>query len=326
MKGQVYINGINWFLLAGCMTVLAIFEHATNMEAAYGLTITMDMLMTTALLLLYFRTKGVPRWQLVMLGMVFFTTESSFLVSNLRKFFYGGWFTFLVALTMFCLLYFFHRARSLRDKHNKLVNLEDFMPMFQALMADETIPKEATNLVFMSKRSRSGMQVDSNVIYSIFQQKPKKADVYWFVHVEILDYPQEHEKSYTVKTIIPGKVFFVRLEFGFKVRHNVNRLFKKIVQDMADNGEVDVLTRYQSMRQYHIPADFKFVFVKSMVSADNDLKPLNKLAMAIYEMLNLLNYPRHKDFGLDTLNVQEEVTPLTFHTIGELELERKSFE
>jgi KUP system potassium uptake protein len=297
------------------------------MEAAYGLTITIDMLMTTALLLLFFRTKmGVPRWQLAILGTIFFTTESSFLISNLRKFFYGGWFTFLVALTMFGLLYFFHRARSLRDKHNKLVNVEDFVPMFNALIADESIPKEATNLVFMSKKSRSGMLVDSNVIYSIFQQKPKRADVYWFVHVEILDYPNEHEKSYTVKTIVPGKLFFVRLEFGFKVRHNVNRLFKKIVHDMAENGEVDVLTRYQSMRQYNIPADFKFVFVKSMVSADNDLRPVNKLAMAIYETMNLLNYPRHKDFGLDNLNVQEEVSPLLFHTLEGLDLKRKEFE
>ena len=203
------------------------------------------------------------------------------------------------------------------------MSLEDYVPMFEDLIKDTTVPKAATNLVFMTKKSQSETLVDSNIIYSLFQQNPKRADVYWVIHVEILDYPHEHEKSYEVKTIIPEKLFLVNLQFGFKVKHNVHRLFKRIVQDMTENKEVDSRSRYESMRKHNIPADFKYVFVRPIISADNDLEPLNKFSISVYEGLSKIAYPLYMDFGLDTVNVQTEIVPIHFHIEGDLGLKRK---
>jgi KUP system potassium uptake protein len=322
-KGQIYISTINWFLFSGCMLVVLAFKKSQNMEAAYGLTITLDMLMTSALLLLLFSKRGYPKILIIILGVMFFVTEIAFFVSNLRKFFYGGWFTLLVCVCIFLLLYFFHRARKLRSVKYQLVNLEDYVEMFTDLINDTTVPKAATNLVFMTKKTNAASLVDSNIIYSLFQQNPKRADVYWVIHVEILDYPHEHEKSYEVKTIIPEKLFLVNLQFGFKVKHNVHRLFKRIVQDMTENKEVDSRSRYESMRKHNIPADFKYVFVRPIISADNDLEPLNKFSISVYEGLSKIAYPLYMDFGLDTVNVQTEIVPIHFHIEGDLGLKRK---
>ena len=322
-KGQVYIPFINWVLFTGCILIIILFRKSANMEAAYGLTITIDMIMTSALLLLFFKTRNKPTYMLILLGLLFFTIETTFLVSNLRKFFYGGWFTFFISLITFFILYFLHKARTIRDSYNQMVDLKDFEPMFESVIGDESIPKTATNLVFMSRKSKRTAMVDSNIIYSIFQQNPKRADVYWFIHVDILDYPHEHEKSYYVKTIIPNKVFFVRLEFGFKVKHKVNRLFHRIVDQMVENGEVDELSRYPSMREHNIKADYKFIFVKPMLSADNDLKPINALAMKVYEALGKISYPAYREFGLDNVHTEEEYTPLRIHLSEELIIDRK---
>ena len=322
-KGQIYIPSINWILFAGCLLIIILFKKSSNMEAAYGLSITINMLMTTALLLLFFRTKQKSVTLIIVIGVVFFSVELVFFLSNLKKFFYGGWFTFFMACITFLILFFLHKARTIRDSFNNLVSLDDFIPMFNSIQNDESIPKEATNLVFMSKKSKKSANVDTNIIYSIFQQKPKRADVYWFIHVDTLDYPHEHERSFYVKTIIPKKVFFVRLEFGFKVKHKVNRLFMKAVEQMVENGEVDEFSRYPSMKEHNIKADFKFIFIKPKLSEDNDLKPRNLFAMKVYEALAGISYPPYKEFGLDTVNVAEEFVPLKIHLQDELTIHRK---
>ena len=322
-KGQVYISSINWFLFTGCMIVLLAFKESYKMEAAYGLTIILNMLMTSALLLLVFKTRGTPKLALIAMGSIFFITEAAFFISNLKKFFYGGWFTLLVCFCIFLLLYFLNRARKLRSVKYKLVNLENYIEMFNDLIDDETVPKAATNLVFMTKKANSESLIDSNIIYSLFQQNPKRADVYWIIHVEILDYPHEQEKNYTISTIIPEKLFLVNLQFGFKVKHNVHRLFKRIVEEMSENNEVDSLSRYKSMRKHNIPADFKYVFVKPSISADNDMIPINKFSVSVYEELNKIAYPLYMDFGLDTVNVVTEIVPIHFHIDADLGLKRK---
>jgi KUP system potassium uptake protein len=321
-KGQIYIGPVNWFLMVGCLTVLFIFQESRNMEAAYGLSITINMLMTSMLLLLFFHLKGVERYKLVALGLLFFTIELCFLFSNVKKFLYGGWFTFLIAVLIFALMYFFHRARVFRDRHFKREDLNDYKEMFREIIADDSIPKEATNLVFMTKSSGESGMIDSTIIYSIFHHKPKRADIYWFVYVEILDNPQSMDKEYQVKTIVPGKVFYVHLSVGFKVKYSVRNLFRKVVEEMVTNGEVDERSRFDSLRKHNIPADFKYVFVKSMVPSENELKPLNKMAMNVYARLYRMSYPIHKEFGLETSNVEEEVLPMNYKSTMEIDLKR----
>lgn len=321
-KGQVYIAPVNWFLMIGCLSVLFIFKESKNMEAAYGLTITIDMLMTSALLLLFFYLQGTKRIWLVFLGVLFFSTELSFLLANGKKFLYGGWFTFIIAFVIFSLMYLFKRARQFRNNHFKKESLEDYKEIFEELIADESVPKEATNLVYMSKSGGEDGLIDSNIIFSIFHHKPKRADVFWFVNVEILDNPDSDAKIYSVKTLVPGKVFYVHLQVGFKVKYTVRNLFYKVVEEMVLNGEVDESSRFISLHKHNLGADFKFVFVKSMVPSENELRTLNKVAMATYARLNAISYPMYKEFGLDTSNVLEEIVPMNFKLKGDLNLKR----
>jgi KUP system potassium uptake protein len=219
-------------------------------------------------------------------------------------------------------MYFFHRARVFRDRHFKREDLNDYKEMFREIIADDSIPKEATNLVFMTKSSGESGMIDSTIIYSIFHHKPKRADIYWFVYVEILDNPQSMDKEYQVKTIVPGMVFYVHLSVGFKVKYSVRNLFRKVVEEMVTNGEVDERSRFDSLRKHNIPADFKYVFVKSMVPSENELKPLNKMAMNVYAILYRMSYPIHKEFGLETSNVEEEVLPMNYKSTMEIDLKR----
>jgi KUP system potassium uptake protein len=321
-KGQVYIGPVNWFLMIGCLSVLFIFKESRNMEAAYGLSITINMLMTSMLLLLFFYRNGVKVYWLVSLGILFFTTEISFLLSNVLKFFYGGWFTFIMAIVIFGMMYMFHRAREFRNQRFKKKNLKEYADMFAEMIADEAVPKTATNLVFMTKSGGEEGMVDSNIIYSIFHHKPKRADIYWFVSVDILDNPMSEEKMYSVKTIVPGKVFYVHLQVGFKVKYTVRSLFNKVVEEMVQNEEVDELSRFKSLHNHHVAADFKYIFVKSMVSSENELHTVNKIAMATYARLNAISYPVHKEFGLDTSNIEIEIVPMRYHLDEELIIKR----
>ncbi len=258
---------------------------------------------------------------LVLLGALFFSTELSFFISNIVKFFYGGWFTFIMAVVIFTTVYLFHRARDFRNQHFKKKDLMNYAALFEEIIEDTSIPKVATNLVFMAKGGEDG-KVDSNIIYSIFHHKPKRADVYWFVSVDILDNPHSEDKLYSVKTIVPGKVFYVNLQVGFKVKYTVRNLFKKVVEHLEESGEVNEISRFKSLKDHDIYADFKFMFVKCMVPSENELRPLNKLAMTTYARLHRISYPVHEEFGLDTSNVEVEIVPMNIKLDPDLKLKR----
>src|SRR6478609_2412880 len=166
--------------------VVLIFHNSSAMEGAYGLAITFDMLMTTTLLVYYFTMAKKSRLRSSLLAFVFFTLEGMFLVSNLNKFPHGGWFTFAIATSFFLLMFVLLKARTLRDLHTEFVDLKHYVPLIQDLQSDTTIPKEATNLVYMAVAD-SKRYIDSNIIYSIFKKRPKRADVYWFIHVDTVD-------------------------------------------------------------------------------------------------------------------------------------------
>ena len=321
MKGQIYIPGINWFLLAGCLVVVAVFREAEKMEAAYGLAIILDMLMTTSLLLHLMFMKRVTLARILAVGVVLFMIELSFLISNLFfKFAHGGWFSLMIAIFLFSCVYIWYRAKQLRQGHLSTLPIDTYIPMFKDLINDDTIPKEATNLVFMAMNNDE-KRIDANIAYSIFRKRPKRADIFWLVHVEIGDEP--FIKNYKVATIIPGKVFFVHLKFGFKVEHKVNRMFAKIVQEMQANGEVDELSHYPSLRRYQMPADFKFILLNSRVSVDDEISPFNQFAIRAYGVLKKLSLPTQEDFGLEISNVEIETVPINIGKQKEFNLIRE---
>ena len=320
MKGQIYIPAINWILLFGSVLVVLVFHNSSAMEGAYGLAITFDMLMTTTLLVYYFRIAKKSTFRSTALALIFFSLEGMFLVSNLIKFPHGGWFTFAIATSFFLLMFVLMKARTLRDLHTEFVDLKHYVPLIQDLQSDTTIPKEATNLVYMavadSKRS-----IDSNIIYSIFKKRPKRADVYWFIHVDTVDSP--YTSKYSVDTIIPKKCFFVRIKLGFKADHRVNLLFNKILHEMADNAEIDLVSHYDSLRKHSMPADFKYIILHSLASVDSEVSSFQDLIIQGYSFIKEHSLPTEEQYGLELANVAVENVPIMVGPTAKVRVKRE---
>ena len=318
-QGQIYIPGINWFLFLGCVAVVMLFRESANMEAAYGLAITINMLMTTVLLTYLMKVQRRSALLLWGIPIVFLTIESVFFVSNMLKFTHGGWFTFLIAIILYIGMMVFYLARKLRKKHIEFVEIKDYIAPLKDLMHDETIPKETNNLVYLSMANNKS-QIDSNIIYSIFRKRPKRADIYWFVHVDITNEP--FGATYTVEAVVPRRIFFVRLNFGFKVEHKVNLMFSKIVDEMVANGEVDELSHYPSLRKHNMPADFKFIILNSRVAIDDALSPFDQFIVKGYRFIKSVSLSTAEDFGLELTNVEEETVPIRIAPSTKIDLQR----
>jgi KUP system potassium uptake protein len=319
-RGQVYIPFINWFLMVGCIAAVVVFRHSSDMEAAYGLAIVIDMVMTSSLLLHFIHMRNQSYRRAIVLGCVFGFVELAFLVASINKIPHGGWFSLFNAFFIFGCVFIFYKARKIRDKHTEFQPSQEYIPILKDLIQDETVDKTATNLVFLSM-SPDEDKLDSNIIYSLFKKKPKRADIYWFVHVVITDSP--YAKKYKVHTIVPGKVFYVRLKFGFKIEHKVNLMFKEIVQKMQDNGEVDEKSHYPSLRKYDIPADFKFITLNSRLSVDDEITPFEQFTVRAYRVLKNVSIPPAEEFGLDMSNVKTETVPIYIRKAKDIEMERQ---
>ena len=320
VKGQIYIPAINWILMFGCILVVLYFKEADAMQSAYGLAITFDMLMTTSLLVYYFSTAKKSKVRTLLLAMVFFTIEGAFLISNLSKFMHGGWFSFTIAFSFFIMMFVLLRARELRDRHTEFVDLKHYVPLIQDLQADTTIPKEATNLVYMAVAD-SKRYIDSNIIYSIFKKKPKRADVYWFIHIDTVDSP--FTSKYSVDTIIPKKCFFVRIKLGFKADHRVNLLFNKILHEMAENAEIDLVSHYDSLRKHSMPADFKYIMLHSLPSVDCEISTFDNLINQGYSFIKRHSLPTEEQYGLELANVAVENVPIMVGPTAKIRVKRE---
>ncbi len=319
LKGQIYIPAMNWILMFGCISVVLLFKESKNMEAAYGLAITFDMIMTTSLLSRYLLIRRKPMYIIGGFLLVYFSIEGSFLVSNVLKFFHGGWFTFLIATLLFMLMYILYRARILRSQYTEFVPLDDYDELIEDISNDKSIPKESTHLVYLCMSNDKRM-IDKNVIYSIARKRPKRADVYWFLHVDISDDP--YEKKYSVETVKPGKIFFVHLIFGFKVEHQVSLMFKRVVDDMRKSGEIMKISNYPSLIKHNIPGDFKYILLNSRVSIDEEISPFNQFIIRSYRIIKHISLAPVEDFGLESTNVEVETVPIDLGKKKKIQLTR----
>jgi len=320
LKGQIYIPAINWILMFGCIIVVLFFKESSAMEGAYGLAITFDMLMTTSLLVYYFSTSKKSTIRSSLLALAFFSIEGAFLVSNLSKFSHGGWFSFSIAFLFFLMMYILLRARILRDRHTEFVDLKHYVPLIQDLQADTSVPKEATNLVYMAV-ANSKRYIDSNIVYSIFKKRPKRADVYWFVHVDTVDSP--YTSKYSVDTIIPKKCFFIRIKLGFKSDHRVNLIFNKILHDMAESAEIDLISHYDSLQRHSMPADFKFIILHSLASVDSEISNFDNLIIQGYRFIKGHSLATEEMYGLELANVEVERVPIMVGPPAKVRIKRE---
>jgi len=319
-KGQIYIPQINWILFCGCLIIVLIFRSSANMEAAYGMAIIIDMLMTSLLLGFFYKIR-LHNFTIPFIAATFFIIlEGTFLIANLDKFMHGGWFSILTGIVGATLVFVLYSAQKIREKHTQFVKLSDYVPLLKDLQDDVSLPKEASHLVYLAMANDRRL-IDSNIMYSIFRKRPKRADVYWFVHVEIVDNP--YQKSYHVDTIVPKEVFYIQLRFGFKVEHRVNTMFFEIVDHLVASGEVSIASNYPSMKKHHMPADFKFILLHTRVSADTELTAFERWVVRSYRMIKKVSLPAYEDFGLEVANVEEEVVPILLPSKVEMNLKRE---
>lgn len=305
IRGQVYLPFVNWSLWIMCSLVVVFFRESSNMEAAYGLAITITMIMTTLLLSYYLYQKGNSLIIIVLLLAVFLTVEGSFLVANLHKFKYGGWFTLLLGTIYALIMYGWYFGRKIKNRHITFIDLENYYDLFRDLKKDKSVPKFATNLVYIIKANRHE-QVESKVIYSIFNKLPKRADTYWLLHVDKVDDPFRLE--YKVNHLIPGVLIRVDFHLGFKVIPKINLYFREVLEDMVNSGEITLNSSFNSLKKYGLPADFRFVLIDRILLRDFKLKNSENFILAIRGLVRNLSISEEKALNLDpTKTIVEEV-------------------
>lgn len=318
-KGQLYVPSANWILWAGCIAVVLYFEESARMEAAYGLAITIAMLMTTVLLVNYLRKIKTPRIFTALLLLIYLPIELSFLLANLRKFEHGGWVTVLISCIFIGVMWVWYKGRKIKNRLTEFVKLRDYIPILQQLSNDTSIPKYATHLVYLTSAD-SVMEIESKVVYSILQKQPKRADIYWFVHIHVDDQPYTME--YKVDHIASHDIIKIDFRLGFRVEQKINFYFRKVVEELMKNHEVDVTSRYASLSKLNITGDFRFVVLKRHLSYENDLGVYESLIMDAYSVLDSLSLSEEKAFGLDTSSVTIEKVPMVIAPLKEFKLKR----
>jgi len=320
VKGQVYISSINWFLWFACCFVVILFKESTHMGAAYGLAITITMIITTFLLAYYLYERKTPLYLILLLVIVYFTLQGTFLIANLNKFMHGGWFTIMAGFVFFLIMYGWYYGRKIKNNYIKFVNLYEYLPVIKEISKDVTIPKFASNLVYIVKANKLE-QIENKIIYSIINKQPKRADTYWFLHVDILDNPDTFE--YEVYHIVPGVLIKIDFRLGFKIDRRINLYFREVLEDLVNDGEINLTSRYKSLSHYNIMSDFVFINLDRVMSPDYKLNPWETLTMGLHEITRRLSINDVKALGLDTSNVIEEKVPIAIEQIVTQRIKRK---
>jgi KUP system potassium uptake protein len=318
-KGQLYVPSINFLLFAGCVGVVLYFKESSRMEAAYGLAITMTMLMSTILFGYYLYVKKVNMWWVSAFLLFYLFIEMSFLIANMVKFTHGGWVSVLIAGIMGMVMVIWLRAFYIKLRLTEYVKLETYLPALRELSRDISIPKYSTHLVFMSNASRAS-EIETKVIYSIFQKRPKRADIYWFVHVDTLDDPYTME--YKVDVLEEDDVIKVTFRLGFRVEQRINLFFRKVIEDMVKNKEVDITSRYESLSRQNMTGDFRFVVLERFLSFENELPFFEQIIMKAYFFIKEFTTSEDKWFGLDSSSVKVEKVPLVIRPAENIKLRR----
>src|SRR5215207_7041920 len=318
-RGQLYIPAINFLLFAGCIGIVLHFKKASNMEAAYGLAITLCMIATSILFANYLVLHRIKPSFVILYLVIYLTIEFSFLFANMEKFPHGGYVAVLMGGLLFLVMYNWFRARKIKNRYVEFVRLEHYIPKIQELSNDRSVPKYATHLVYLTSADNP-KEIEHKIIYSILNKKPKRADIYWFVHVDTLDDP--HTMEYKVDHIIPNDIIRVEFRLGFRVDPRINLMFRKVVEDLVANKEVNITSRYESLERSKVTGDFSFIVMEKYLSEDNDLPIWERLMMKIYFWLKEVSLSEERGFGLDVSNVTVEKFPLIVAPVTNLKLKR----
>ncbi len=307
VKGQIYIPTINLAMYIGVVLIILLFRDSSHMEAAYGLAITITMLMTTLLLGVYLHTKGVSRFIMILFIGAYCTIEGVFLAANLSKFLAGGWCTMLIGSILFLTMYVWVRAIKIRRHYISAKPLDDYYQIISDIKADGSIPKYASNLVYINHANKEGA-VDDKLLYSIINKQPKRADHYWLINMEFVDTPDTLE--YDCETLIPNTLYNVTMHIGFRIEPRVSLYLRQVVEDLVACKKVDLTSAYPSLRKNGIPGDFRFIIIHRVYYPENSVNRQQNLLMNLYSLISKIGIDDPKALGLDTSMVVVERVPL----------------
>ena len=319
-RGQLYIRAINFLLYLGCVAVVLYFQRSSSMEGAYGLSITLCMIATSILFANFLVLRRVHPILVYLYLIVYFAIEISFLIANLEKFPHGGYVASIVGGLLFFTMYVWYRARKIKNRYVEFVRLESYLSKIQELSSDKTVPKFGTHLVYLTSADNP-KEIEHKIIYSILNKKPKRADIYWFVHVDTMDEP--YTCDYKVEHIIPNDIIRVDFKLGFRIQPRIHILFRQVVEALVMNREINISSKYETAdHKGKATGDFQFIVMEKYLSHDNDLPFLEKVIMTFYFRLKEISLSEEKGFGLDQSNVTVEKFPLIIGEVERLPLRR----
>jgi KUP system potassium uptake protein len=306
-------------MMLGCIAIVLYFKESSAMEAAYGLAITVTMLMTSVLLFYYLKMR---HWNIMLIWaimMIFFTVESVFLFANLAKFMHGGFVTLIIGAAIILLMYVCFRGGQIKSRLVDSVKIEDFRHKLKALSQDTTLPKYATHLIYLSK-VRQDDQVEPIILYSILQKRPKRADFYWFVNIDVTDEPYTME--YKVNIIEKNDIIRVRFKLGFRVQQKISYFLKIVINDLVKSGEINLDPYYHAFSDKNYIGDFRFVMIEEEISQENELPLFDELTLQAYNSVKQTAASPEKWFGLDESMVSHELVPVVIRSQKPVHLHR----
>jgi KUP system potassium uptake protein len=318
-RGQAYIRAINFLLYLGCVAVVLYFQRSSRMEGAYGLAITLCMIATSILFANFLVLRRTNPILVYLYLAVYFAIEISFLIANLENFPHGGYVASIVGGLLFSTMYIWYRSRKIKNRYVEFVRLETYIPKIQELSMDKAVPKFGTHLVYLTSADNP-KEIEHKIIYSILNKKPKRADIYWFVHVDTMDDPYTCE--YKVDHIIPNDIIRIDFKLGFRVEPRINLMFRKVVEDLVANKEVNIISRYESLASTNTVGDFQFMVMEKYLSQDNELPFTERVIMKFHFWLKEHSLSEERGFGLDAANVTVEKFPLIVAPVTNLKLRR----
>lgn len=309
-KGQIYIPRINNLLYILCIITVLLFQTSAHMEAAYGLSITITMLTTTVMLAVYLKQRFTPHWLVIAFLLVYLLIEGFFFLANLTKFAHGGWFTIMLALIAGSTMYIWYRASNIRRKYLKFKKLSDYYDIIRDLKADETIPKYATNLVYI-RQSDSDDMVEDKLIYSIINKQPKRADHYFLVHFSNDDAPDT--LNYTCHELIEQTLYAINIRVGYRVNPLMTLYLRQIVEDLIAQHRFDIRSCYPSLRKHNIAGDFRFIVLHRIYYASTVVSASDNFMLHLFGFIRHIGIDDEQALGLDTSNVTVERVPFVIN-------------
>jgi KUP system potassium uptake protein len=321
-RSQLYIGMINWLLFTGCLGVVLYFRDSTSMEGAYGLAITIVMLVTTCLMMIFYhRMKHKPLGLVVTVGIIYIIIELGFLYSNILKIPHGAWVSLVIMMAFFATMFIHYRASRIRSKAIKYEKVDKYKQIIVDMSNDESIPEYAQHLVYMVNANRSD-EIEYSVLHSMLFKEIKRAQVYWFVNIHVADEPYSQE--YKVHHLIEGKLYRIDFYLGYRVHPSINVMFNQVVEEMEKNGEIKIESPHPSLQKHNLRPAFKYIATEKVFAFDDTLKSLDKVTVKLYEFLNRFSINAATNYDLNSENLVIEEFPIRVREQKTSRLKRKA--